>query len=65
MSELTNFEKDICAIYAKYHHFPVDDIEFVFKRLQSFDNTLFAIQMTMIFNISLMEATEFFCYRNK
>ena len=60
MKDLTEFEKNICAVYAAYHRFPVSDIEHSFKRLRSFDNVLFALQMASMFNISLMEATEFF-----
>lgn len=60
MKKLYEFEEEICKIFSKYHHYERGEIVMSYKRLRSFDKVLFALQMASIFNISLMEATEFF-----
>jgi hypothetical protein len=60
VKDLTEFEEEICKIFSKYRHYERGEIVLAYKRLRSFDKVLFALQMTSIFNISLLEATEFF-----
>ena len=60
MKELTEFEQNVCDVYAIHHSFELHEIEWSFKRLRSFDKVLLALQMVSMFNISLMEATKFF-----
>ena len=60
MKNLTEFEKEICKKYNEYYPHALGDIEMTYQRLRSFDKTLLALQVASIFNISLMEMTEFF-----
>lgn len=58
MKKLTEFEQNVCNIYANFHTIPLSEIEWAFTKLRSFDKTLLVIQMVNVFNISLKQAVE-------
>jgi len=58
MNDLTEFEHNVCEVYANFHAFDSGEVEWVFSQLRSFDKTLLILQMATTFNISLGRVIE-------
>ena len=50
---LKNDEKEILKIFAKYNPFSLDEIEYAYKKLGSYDKVDMAMKMAISFNQSL------------
>ena len=50
---LNNEEKEILKIFAKYNPFSLEEIEWTYSRLKSYDMVLLSMQMSTAFNEKL------------
>lgn len=52
---LDNQEKEILEVFAKYNPFSFNEIEFIYLKLKSYDNTISAMEIAQTFNRSLSD----------
>lgn len=55
---LDNQEKEILEVLAKHNPFSFNEIEFIYLKLKSYDNTINAMEIAQTFNRSLNDVCE-------